>query len=81
MLKREVELYKKQQETLLNENNPLNYFWVKTTNITVDPHFSRALPLNRRDSLLFVKNYFLEKLESPLILFYFKGKIKQEIKS
>ena len=47
----------------------------------VDPHFSHALPLNRRDSLLFlVKNFVLEKSESPLILFYFKGKIKQEIK-
>ena len=27
-----------------------------------------------------VKMLFLEKSESPLILFYFKGKIKQEIK-
>ena len=48
----------------------------------VDLHFSHASPLNRQDSLLYlVKNLFLKKSESPLILFYFlKGKIKQERK-
>ena len=48
----------------------------------VDTHFSHTPPFNRRDSLLFLKNFNFEKknLESPLILFYFKGKIKQEIK-
>ena len=29
---------------------------------------------------LFVKKSFFEKSESPLFYFYFKGKIKQEIK-
>ena len=41
----------------------------------VDPHFSRASPLDRRDSLFFIceKIYFSfeKKLEPPLILFLF----------
>ena len=43
----------------------------------MDPHFSRASSLDRQDSLLLVKILFLEKSESSLILFYFKGRIKQ----
>ena len=46
----------------------------------VDLHFSRASPLDRRDSLFICEKLILEKLESPLILFFLKGKIKQEIK-
>ena len=47
----------------------------------MDPHLSRASPLDRRDSLLFVKKFVLEKSRSRHI-FYFvlKGKIKQERK-
>ena len=43
---------------------------------TVDPHFSRASPLDRRDSLFICEKLIFEKkLESPLILFLFlKGK-------
>ena len=50
--------------------------------VIVDPHFSRASPLDRRDSLFICeKLVFEKKLESPLILFFiFEGKIKQEIK-
>ena len=51
-------------------------------NVPVDPHFSRASPLNQQDSLfIWWKINFWKKLESPLILFYFKGKIKQERKT
>ena len=50
----------------------------------VDPHFSRASPLDRRDSLFIIylwKFDFLEKSWSRhLFYFIFKGKIKQEIK-
>ena len=39
----------------------------------MDRHFSRASPLDRRNSFLFgEKIIFGKKLESPLILFYFK---------
>ena len=50
----------------------------------VDPHFSRASPLDRRDSLfyLFVKIWFLKKKvgAATYFIFIFEGKIKQEIK-
>ena len=46
----------------------------------MDPHFARAPPLNQRDSLLYGEKLVLEKSELPLILFYYKGKIKQERK-
>ena len=36
----------------------------------MDPHFSRAFPLNLRDSLFISKKLALEKSESPFILFY-----------
>ena len=45
-------------------------------NVVVDPHFLCASPLNRQDSLLYGENLVLEKLESPLILFYFKRESK-----
>ena len=38
-------------------------------NISMDPHFSHVPLLDWQDSLLFVKILFLEKSESPLILF------------
>ena len=49
----------------------------------MDPHFSRASPLDRRDSLLFrEKIYYFWKIRScHLFYFYFKGKIKQEKKT
>ena len=44
----------------------------QSTNVTVDPHFSRASPLDRRDSLFICEKLIFEKkLESPLILFLF----------
>ena len=39
--------------------------------VYVDPHFSRAPPLDRRDSLFICEKLILEKLESPPILFLF----------
>ena len=48
----------------------------------MDPHFSRALPLDRRDSLFICEKLILEKNRSRhLFYFYFKGKIKQERKT
>ena len=48
----------------------------------VDPHFSRAPPLDRRDSLFICeKLIFGKKLDRHLFYFYFKGKIKQERKT
>ena len=44
------------------------------------PVFFTCAPLNRKDSLLFGEKLVLKKSESPLFLFYFKGKIKQERK-
>ena len=46
--------------------------------LSVDPHFSRAPPLDRRDSLFTCEKLIFEKkLESPLILFiFFKGENK-----
>ena len=37
----------------------------------MDPHFSHAFPLDRRDSLFICEKLILEKLESPPILFLF----------
>ena len=38
---------------------------------SVDPHFSRASPLDRQDSLFICEKLIFEKkLESPLILFF-----------
>ena len=48
----------------------------------VDPHFSRAPPLNRRDSLLICEILIFRKSWSRhLFYFYFKEKIKQERKT
>ena len=48
----------------------------------VDPHFSRAPPLDRRDSLFICEKLILKKSWSRhLFYFYFKGKIKQERKT
>ena len=44
--------------------------------IIVDLHFSRVFPLNGQDSLLYGEKLVLEKLESLLILFYFKRENK-----
>ena len=49
-------------------------------NKDVDPHFSHAPSLDRRDSLLLVKNYFWKSWSRNLFYFYFKRKIKQERK-
>ena len=42
----------------------------------MDPHFSFASPLNRKDSFLFGEKLILANSESPLILFYFKRENK-----
>ena len=47
-------------------------------NYHVDLHFLHASSLNRRNSLLYGEKLVLEKSESPLILFYFKGKINMK---
>ena len=48
----------------------------------VDPHFSCAPPLDRRDSLFICEKLILKKSWSRhLFYFYFKGKIKQERKT
>ena len=48
----------------------------------MDPHFSRASPLDRRDSLFICENLiFLKSWSRHLFYFYFKGKIKQERKT
>ena len=50
----------------------LNIILVRTSLVLrVDPHFSRAPPLDRRDSLFICEKLILEKLESPPILFLF----------
>ena len=48
----------------------------------VDPHFSRASPLDRRESLFICEKLIFRKKSwsRHLFYFYFKGKIKQEIK-
>ena len=54
------------------------------TKITVDPHFSRAHPLDWRNSLLFWKSEkisFGKNWSHHLFYFYFRGKIKQERKT
>ena len=51
-------------------------------NVGVDPHFSRAPPLDRRDSLFICEKLIFGKSWSHhLFYFYFKGKIKQERKT
>ena len=48
----------------------------------MDPHFSRASPLDRRDSLfIYEKLIFGKSWSHHLFYFYFKGKIKQERKT
>ena len=47
----------------------------------VDPHFSRAPPLDRRDSLFICEKLILEKLESPPILFLFQRENKTRKKN
>ena len=48
----------------------------------MDPHFSRAPPLDRRDSLFICEKLIFGKSWSRhLFYFYFKGKIKQERKA
>ena len=51
-------------------------FWGELKKGSVDPHFSRAPPLDRRDSLFICEKLLFEKkkLELPLILFILKGK-------
>ena len=49
----------------------------------VDPHFSRASPLDRRDSLFICEKlifFFKKSWSRHLFYFFLKGKIKQEIK-
>ena len=54
----------------------------KGKNMGVDPHFSRASPLDRRDSLFICEKLIFKKTWSRhLFYFYFKGKIKQERKT
>ena len=48
------------------------FFFMDYIKLSVDPHFSHASPLDRRDSLFICENLiFLKKLESPPILFLF----------
>ena len=48
----------------------------------MDPHFSRASPLDWRDSLLFRKKLIFGKVGvATYFIFYFRGKIKQERKT
>ena len=49
----------------------------------VDPHFSRAPPLDRRDSLFICEKliFWKKSWSRHLFYFYFKGKIKQERKT
>ena len=48
---------------------------------TVDPHFSRAPLLNRRDSLFICEKLIFRKVGvATYFIFIFEGKIKQEIK-
>ena len=50
--------------------------------IIVDPQFSLAPPLDRRDSLFYLWKINFGKIQSRhLFYFYFKGKIKQERKT
>ena len=52
--------------------------------MVVDPHFSRASPLDRQDYLLFLKKIkkivFGKSLSRHLFYLFLKGKIKQERK-
>ena len=51
-------------------------------NNVVDPHFSRAPPLDWRDSLLFCEKLIFRKVGvATYFIFYFRGKIKQERKT
>ena len=51
--------------------------------LSVDPHFSRASPLDLRDSLFICEKLIFEKKSwsRHLFYFYFEGKIKQERKT
>ena len=55
------------------ESNNAKEFLIAVANKyqTVDSHFSRAFPLDWRDSLFICEKLILEKLESPPILFLF----------
>ena len=46
----------------------------KKKNQIVDPHFSHATPLDRRDLLLFVKNLVWKSWSPHLFYFILKGK-------
>ena len=50
---------------------------------SLDPHFSRAPPLDRRDSFFICEKLIFGKKSwsRHLFYFYFKGKIKQERKT
>ena len=43
----------------------------------VDQHFSRAPPLDLRDSLFICEKIVFKKIGVATFLFYFKGKIKK----
>ena len=51
------------------------------TNLVVDPHFSRASSLIGETHFFRCKIIFKKKLESPLILFYFKMENKTRKKT
>ena len=49
--------------------------------VVVDPHFSRASPLDQRDSFFYCEKLILKKVGvATYFIFIFEGKIKQEIK-
>ena len=55
----------------------IGYILIVMANISgVDPIFLRVSPLNRQDLFFIGEKLVLEKLESPLILFYFKKESK-----
>ena len=50
--------------------------------VSVDPHFSRASPLDRRDSLFICEKLIFRKVGvATYFIFILKGKIKQERKT
>ena len=55
----------------------------KIYNLFVDPHFSHASPLDRRDSLFICEKLIFGKKvgAATYFIFIFKGKIKQERKT
>ena len=55
---------------------------IKAFSIAVDPHFSHAPPLDRRDSLFICEKLIFKKVGvATYFIFILEGKIKQERKT